>query len=340
MTPQSIRYEVVDAIDPKIFDAFALHPLQSYAWGEFRKKMGVTVVRVIGKAQNNIVTSFQLTFHKIPYTNWTIGYFPKGPTPNKDIIQILRQIGHEHRALFIQLEPLDMFDSSKINAYRLLNLRPSSHPLFTPHTFVIDLKGDEKQLLQSFHPKTRYNIKVAIKHSVQIKEDNSEEAFASYLRLTDETKKRQQFYAHSHLYHKTMWQSMKKNNIAHLFTATYNDKLLAAWIVFVWNNCLYYPYGSSSRDHREVMAPTLLLWELIKFGKSAGCTSFDLWGALGDNPDPKDPWFGFHRFKQGFAPTLVHFIGSYDLILHPLYYHLYAIVNKLRWIILQITLKF
>lgn len=337
MTSTHLTYEIADTIDPNVWDAHVSHPLQSYAWGEFRKTMGVEVVRIVGKKNNTIVSCFQLTFHNIPKTHWTIGYFPKGPPPDTNMVNILGSIGHQYHALCIQIEPEDLSTPTTIVAYAALGLRPASRPLFTPHTFVLDLTQTEEQLLQSFHSKTRYNIKVAQKHDVKICEDNSDEAFASYLTLTDETTKRQQFYAHSHLYHETMWRMMKENNVAHLFTATYNNRLLAAWIVFVWKNTLYYPYGSSSREYREVMAPTLLLWELIRFGKKNGCTSFDLWGALGENPDPKDPWYGFHRFKLGFSPKLIHFAGSFDLVLHPFFYTLYTIANTMRWHIL--TLK-
>lgn len=340
MTSSEIVYETVDNIDPKVWDSHVSHPLQSYAWGEFRKAMGVTVIRIIGKQNDTIISCVQLTFHRIPKTHWTIGYFPKGPPPDNHMIHYLHKVGQKLHALCIQLEPLDLYTQESLDTYAMLHLYPASRPLFTPHTFVIDLTPTEEQLLQSFHSKTRYNIKVAQKHDVKITEDNSNDAFASYLSLTDETTNRQQFYAHSHMYHETMWRTMRKNNIAHLFTATYKNNVLAAWIVFVWKDTLYYPYGSSSRESREVMAPTLLLWELIRYGKSIGCTLFDLWGALGENPDPKDPWFGFHRFKLGFAPSLVHYIGSFDLVLNPILYKLYTLANAIRWIVLQVKLKF
>ena len=83
------------------------------------------------------------------------------------------------------------------------------------------------------------------------------------------------------------------------------------------------------------MAPTLLLWEIAKWGKANGYESFDLWGALGPNPDIKDPWFGFHRFKQGFNPQFVEYTGSYDLVVRPFLYKLYCIADTLRWIILK-----
>ncbi|HLD25208.1 MAG TPA: peptidoglycan bridge formation glycyltransferase FemA/FemB family protein [Patescibacteria group bacterium] len=301
------------------------HPLQSSAWGEFRKAMGIDVVRF---------NTWHLTFHNIPYTPYTIGYFPKGPTPTPRMISKLVELGKSKCAIFIQLEP----NVSRIT-FHVSRLRKSHHPLFTKYTFVLDLTKSEEELLQSMHSKTRYNLKIAAKYGVKVNEDNSPEAFHEYLRLSEETTERQGFYAHNKLYHQTMWKIMRGAGIAHLFTATYQGKTLAAWIIFAYGKTIYYPYGASSREHREVMAPTLLLWEIARWGKSHGFTSFDLWGALGPNPDPRDPWFGFHRFKQGFNPQLVEFVGSYDLVINPLLYQLYKLADILRWAILKLRAR-
>jgi lipid II:glycine glycyltransferase (peptidoglycan interpeptide bridge formation enzyme) len=284
--------------------------------------MGIDVVRVSG---------WQLTFHKIPHTLWTVGYFPKGPAPTKKMIDELGKLGKQKNAIFIQLEP---------NTTAKIHLKPSHHPLFTKYTFILDLTKSEDELLAAMHPKTRYNIKVAQKHDVKIAEDNSPAAFNEYLRLTEETTSRQRFYAHNKNYHKTMWDIMSKEGIAHLFTASYEGEVLSAWIVFVWGDTVYYPYGSSSRNHREVMAPTLLLWEIAKWSRRAGMKYFDLWGAMGpssaDGPDTRDPWYGFHRFKQGFNPRLVEFSGSFDLVIKPFLYSIYTFADTVRWKFLKL----
>jgi len=74
------------------WDTHAGHPLQSWAWGEFRKAMGIDVIRFNDR---------QLTFHKIPYTPWTIGYFPKGPIPTQEMIGELLKIGAKRSMLFL-----------------------------------------------------------------------------------------------------------------------------------------------------------------------------------------------------------------------------------------------
>ncbi len=282
--------------------------------------MGIDTIRTHG---------WLLTFHKIPFTPWTIGYFPKGPMPTRETLETLETLGKEKHAIFIQLEP------NATGTFHLLP--PSHHPLFTKYTFILDLTKPEDELLQSMHPKTRYNIRVAQKHGVVVKEDNSSRAFNEYLRLTKETTERQGFYAHSPDYHKKMWEIMHRAGIAHLWTASYKGKIVTAWIIFVWKDTVYYPYGASSREYREVMAPNLLLWEIARWGKAKGYKKFDLWGALGPHPDPNDPWYGFHRFKEGYRPDFVEFAGSYDLVIKPMLYKVYKLADRLRWFLLKIT---
>lgn len=307
------------------------HPLQSDEWGEFRKKTGVKVV----KSKSGLL----LTIHKIPRTRFNIGYLPKGPDITNEMLKELFLIGKTENCIFIQLEP--NIEKSEKN-YKFNNLVPSAKPLFTKYTFILDLTKTEDELLKNMHQKTRYNIRLAEKRGVKIIEDNSEKSFEEYLKLTQETTKRQKFYAHNKIYHSLMWETLKQNGTldknklsAHLFRAVYNGETLAAWILFVYKDKLYYPYGSSSDNHREVMASNLIMWEAIKFGKKHGLKEFDMWGALGTNPDKKDSWYGFHKFKEGYGPKHVEFIGSYDLIINKNAYNIYTLLNKLRWFILK-----
>lgn len=317
------------------------HPLQSYEWGEFRKKTGIKVIR--GK-------NFQLTIHKIPHTKFAIGYLPKGTIPTEELLSELKKIGQENNCIFIQLEPNVTSYKRKEISNKLVK---SAHPLFTKYTLVLGLTKSEEELLKQMHPKTRYNIRVAEKHGVKIVEDNSDRAFEQYWKLTQETTSRQKFYSHTKKYHELMFETLKrpvilskaknpkgvkdeKNKLtAHLFLAKYKEQILTAWILFVFKDTLYYPYGASSREHKEVMAQNLMMWEGVKFGKKLGLKKFDMWGSLGPNPNPKDPWYGFHKFKLGYGPRLVEFVGSYDLVINPIFYQVYKLADKARWLLLR-----
>lgn len=333
----------ITVAEKKAYNKLVTHPLQSYEWGEFREKTGVKVIRQGIYTDGKLSDGFTLTIHPIPNTPWTIGYLPKGTLPTKQLIKILREVGKREHCIFIQLEPNVRNDTDAVKKLFALGLKTAVRPLFTRFTFILDLTKTEDELLKSFHQKTRYNIRVAQKHNVTVSERSNGDNFATYLRLTDETTKRQKFYAHTHSYHQTQWDSLPHEATApynelssHLLVANYNMKTLAAWIVFAFHDTLYYPYGASSSEHRETMASTLMMWEAIKFGKRLGLKRFDMWGALGPEPDQLDPWYGFHRFKQGFHPEHVTFVGSFDLLIHPVLYQGYKVADKLRWLYLRL----
>lgn len=321
------------------FNALAPHPLQSWEWGQFRKKTGIRLLR-FGRYEKNVLReTAQITLHPVPYTNRCVGYFPKGIWPSEEMMGTLFEEGKKHNCIFIKLEP-----NVPAKEFRIQNsefrIQESPHPLFTKYTFMLDLTKSEEELLAAMHPKTRYNIKVAQKHGITIQEDNTAPAFEEYLHLTFETTRRQHFYAHTKAYHQLMWETLGNENIAHLFTATYQKDgathILAAWIVFLFNGVLYYPYGASSDRFRNTMASNLMMWEIIRWGKRHGAKQFDMWGALGPNPDPKDSWYGFHRFKQGYGAALVEFAGCYDLIINPPEYTLYTCLHAVRATLLKV----
>jgi lipid II:glycine glycyltransferase (peptidoglycan interpeptide bridge formation enzyme) len=332
-----MKYQDISNNQRKGFNESVSHPLQSFEWGEFREKTGLKVIRRGVVKENKIEMAYQMTIHKIPGLKMNIGYLPKGYLPTNDLLADLKEIGKIENCAYIQLEP-NVERNNEENNLKNLGLMPSFRPLFPKYTFVLDLEPAEEELLKKFHQKTRYNIRVAQKHGVEITEDDTQKGFEDYLKLVEETTKRQRFYAHSRKYQEFLWETLKnkKNGLrAHLFLAKYKNKTLAAWMLFIFGDTLYYPYGASSSENRETMASNLMMWEAIRFGKKQGLSKFDMWGSLGPDADKNDPWYGFHRFKEGYAPRLVEFVGDYDYVLNPSLYTLLKIGDKARWAYLR-----
>jgi len=303
------------------------HPLQTPEWGEFRKAWGNEIL----ETEYGIIT-----LHKIPLTPYKIGIFEKGPAPTKKMLEDLKKTGKENGLIFIKLEPNVAYSEQRITDRKksidLLkkNGCVSGKRLFTPTTFWIDLTRPENDILKSFSSKTRYNIRLAQKSGVVVKEDSTDTTFEKYLTLTKETSQRQGFYAHSEKYHRLMWQYLK-GSVAHLLTATYKGEVITTWILFVWKDFLYYPYGASTDKYKNIMANNLMMWEAIKLGKKLGLTTFDLWG--------REEGKGFTRFKEGYNPKVVEFLGTWDLVINKPIYTIYRIVEKIRWKLLRIKSK-
>jgi len=328
-----------------LYNKAVTHPLQSWEWGEFRKKTGVKLERVGVFENGNLVRAFQVTFHRIPIIERTMGYLPKGYLPDEEQLSSLKELAESHNAVAIKLEPNIAQPVEALSAHSTIIKFLENHkavagkPLFTKYTFLIDLTKTEEELYANLQSKTRYNVALAAKKGVTIQENSTEAGLEEHLTILAETTKRQRFYAHSPNYFKTMWQELSKSGMMRIFEARYNGNTLASWIMFKFNNVLYYPYGASRNLHRDVMASNLMLWEMIRFGKLAGCHTFDLWGSLGPDPNKNHPWFGFHRFKKGYGGTLMEFVGTYDLIVDPLWYKIYQIGDSLRWKLLRLKAK-
>lgn len=312
------------------FNKAAIHPLQSWEWGEFRKKTGNEVVRFGRFKGKKLIEAIQLTLHKIPFTNFKLGMFIKGQEPNKETLEFLKTFAKEKNLIFIKMEPNVKKNEKLISLLKHQGAVPGK-TLFTPTTFWIDLGKNEEELLASFHPKTRYNIRVAQKNGVEVSKDNSGKAFEKYLELTRETVTRQRFYAHTERYHRLMWEILSKAGIAHLLCAKYKGEIITTWITFTWHDFLYYPYGASTEEHKNVMANNLMMWEAIRFGKSLGLAKFDLWG--------REEGKGFTRFKEGYNPEVIEFLGTWDLVTSP-FYRLYRLSESIRWLALRARSKF
>lgn len=331
--------------EKEIFNQVANHPLQTWEWGKFRKKTGVEVERIGFFDNGQLQKTLQVTFHPLPKFDYTIGYFPRGFKPGENQLSALRQIGKKHKALFVKLEPNIAIEvENKANFKQLAHFLVKQdcepgRPLFTKHTFQLDLTPSEDELFSNLKSKTRYNVRLAGKKGVQIIEDSSREGLQVYLDILQETIDRQGFYAHDPDYFLKMWQQLNDGNMMRIFHAVYDNTTLASWIIFKLHDKIYYPYGASRNLHRDVMASNLLMWEVILYGKRQGCHTFDMWGALGPNADKNHPWYGFHRFKRGYGGDLMRFIGTYDLVLEPTLYRIFKVLDNIRWKYLRLKTK-
>jgi len=329
------------------YNSLIKHPIQTWEWGDFQISQGHKVYRLGVFEENKIINAYSVSFHKIPKTNYSIGTILRGPKVDEEMVKNIRKIAQDENAIFVKFEPdvfYKTFDKSGKETVlpvdmHFPNMLVSPKVAFYPFSYIVDLTNSEEKLLENMHPKTRYNIRIANRYGVKIEERSDDAGFEIYLKLLIETTKRQGFYLHTENYHKTLWKTLKSTGIPKIMLASYQDKVLGAFMLFKLKDQFYYPYGASLDINREVMAPTLLMWESIKLGQKLGCKSFDMWGCLGPNAKETEQGYGFHRFKQGYGGQLTQFVGTYDLVINDTLYKAYNLVDKYRWKILRLKAK-
>ncbi len=321
-----ISYKLVGDDEEQKWDRLAMHPMQSWAWGNFRQS-GQKITRLGRYEDGELVKIFLIVWTKIKLTPWSFGYIPMGPMPDKNDLDQIALMARSSSGIGVRIEPLAMLDESP--AFSDSRLVPGRN-LFKPETYWLKLSRSEQELLSAMHPKCRYNIRLATKKGVQINETAGDVAIANYLKLLfGKTGKRQKIYSHSEAYHARLWRELSLRGIARLFEARLGDRVLAMWMIFVWKKFAYYAYGGFDEEMRHLMAPVLGLWKIALILKRNGYEVLDLWG--------REDGKGFSRFKEQFTPALVTMVGTMDLPINKFLYELFRLVEDIRWKFLKLV---
>jgi hypothetical protein len=96
---------LIEEKDRKEFDALATHPLQTYAWGEFREKTGAEVIRLGRYEGDKLVETAQITLHSVPRTIFRVGYWPKGGMPSEEMLMAAKEEARRRKTIMIKMEP-------------------------------------------------------------------------------------------------------------------------------------------------------------------------------------------------------------------------------------------
>jgi peptidoglycan pentaglycine glycine transferase (the first glycine) len=284
--------------------------LQSWAWGEFQGSIGHKVERHSDEAWMAQVIEHDLMMSK---KYW---YSPRGPVGNaQQAADYLRGTANRDRAVvFLRLEPPEPID-----------LPEAPKEIQPKENWVVGLEGSEQELLVGMKPKHRYNINLAAKKGVAVREARKDD-FLEVWRLLMETAARGSFRLHPQNYYWQMWEVLGQDRLR-IMVAEFEGQILACVIASFFGHTATYLHGGSSDRNKHVMAPYLLHWETMKLAKGMGYFNYDLGGV---SSDPAHAWAGISRFKRGFGGFEVRYPGTFDLVLSPLWYNVYRNGRKLR----------
>jgi len=315
--------------------------LQSFEWGELKSRSGWIPVRLLAEESGEIVATVSLLKRAIPKTNRCIMYAPRGPVFDirnaeltKWFMERLRETALEHRAILVKIDPpVSIEDAASEANLRAAGFRPVKYKGFggiQPKAVMqLDLAGRNlDEIMASFKPKWRYNIRLAEKKGVQVRMDCGREDLPTFYSLLKETGKRDGFLVRDLKYFEDMWDCLVPRGFMKLVLTYYQDTPIAGAIVYLFGDKATYIYGASSNKHRNVMPNHLMQWRLIQWAKECNCKWYDFRGVSPQrNGDEKDRLQGLNRFKEGFSPRFVEYIGEYDLVLSPTWYWLWNVVR-------------
>lgn len=196
----------------------------------------------------------------------------------KDINELI-ELCKKEKALFLQVESINY--NPLLKREGIASFKEWYYKKFiTPYTAVINLEKTEDEILAFMKPKGRYNIKVARKNDVIVRDvEKSDENIKEYYKLMLETTSRDSFAWNSLDYYTTFLRSLDNSK---LLLAYKKDKVIAWWI-FTFDDevSIYYYWASTSdKQYRNMMAPYLLQWTAIEIAKDISSKLYDfLWVA-------------------------------------------------------------
>ena len=308
--------------------------LQSWAWGEFQAAVGRKVKRFAWEMDGQLSAVAQVMIQPTPIAK-NYAYCPRGPLlergwSNEETYVHLKELGNQVDAAFVRFEPPWPAYPVRKHFVKTLDLQP-------PDTLITDLRVTSAARHAAMQSKTRYNIRLAERHGVEI-EISPTVSFDEVWPLFETTAKRGGFHLHPKKYYETMLSVLSDQSCrAFLAVARHKGNLLAANIMIDDATTRTYLHGASSNEQREVMAPHLLHNCLIEDAVQKGLQAYDWWGIAPEttpNPSLKKrgahPWAGVTRFKLGFGGERVSYPGTFDAVYHPARYGMYVLARRAR----------
>jgi lipid II:glycine glycyltransferase (peptidoglycan interpeptide bridge formation enzyme) len=314
------------------------HILQSTVWGELKSRFGWRTHRIALMRNETMVAGAQILYRRLPL-GLQFAYIPRGPVVdyNDDntvaaLFDALYHAAKSRGAFILKIEPnipASNFQLATFDLHSLIsNLVPSN--AIQPRTTIhLDLTRDLATILAQMKPKWRYNIRLAERKGVRVREGCVDDLPVFY-RLQQITSVRDHFAIHSAAYYRAAFELFTQRDYARLFVAEYASEPLAMIFVTAFGGEAIYLYGASSNEHRERMPNHALHWAAMQWAKARGCARYDLWGLGATTDADANTAHGLYQFKQGFGGQIVQYAGGYDAVFSKWQYALFARLMALR----------
>lgn len=201
-------------------------------------------------------------------------------------------------------------------------------------TLEIDLRLSDADILKGMKRKGRYNIKVARKHDLRVviksRGQFTEKDVDDFWRLTTETTSRDGFSGHQKSYYRQFLKHLQQYAVLFFIETPDGHRIATAISTFCGSKAIYY-FGASTSDsqYRNMMAPYLLQWEMMQYGKQQGCQTYDFLGIAPEN-QPHHPYAGISEFKWKFGGSRKTYASGREVVFSSFWYWVYRMGKKIK----------
>jgi len=299
------------------------HFAQSLLWAKLKDNWKNEIL-ILENEDGSIRASMSILIRSVPLFHKTMMYAPRGPVcdmHDKEAIAKLldgaRELAKKYNSYVLKIDPdIKSDDAEFAKIAKELGLcerkKTKNFEEIQPrYVFRLDVAGkSEDEIFAAFQNKTRYNVRLATRKGVT-SEIGTREDLPRFHEIMMETGTRDGFIIRSLSYFQKMYDALGDH--IRLYIAKHEGKIISGTLAILYGNKVWYLYGASSNEYRNVMPNYLLQWDMIKWSIESGCDIYDFRGVSGDI-DESNPLYGLYRFKKGFSGEFTEFIGELDYI--------------------------
>lgn len=332
-------------IDKKEWEDFVLSRpeanfLHSWYWGELHERLGKKIARVgffDGSKLVGVLLAVVENARRARYVT-----VPGGAIidwENKEVVasfvEQIKQLAQATKSAFIRVRPQLVSSDFSKKLFKEYGFRPSPMHLHAELTHQLDITKTQDELLASMRKATRYEIRRAEKLGVRITVSSDPHNVRKFYELQLETARRQKFVPFSYKFLHEQFKVFSETNLALLYSAHLEDKLLAqAFVIFYGQEAVYH-YGASTDEGRKFPGAYLIQWEAIKEAKARGMRRYNFWGVA---PEGKQShrFAGLSLFKRGFGGEDVEYLHAQDLVINYPRYTINFLLEEARKILRRV----
>jgi len=310
---------------------------QASFYGDWQVSSGRKVRRFVVRSDDAVVAYMQCVVYPLLFGKHYM-YIPYGPIIAQQPDELLEFLAHElariaqqERAVFVRLDTTPSLEKAVMKKYFTASPAYTYHSAyFQPRTeWMLSLQKTEEELFAAMDKKHRYSIKLSEQRDIttEIVTEEFGAHFVTFYKLMEETAKRNGFHLHNKAYYENVFQGLTKSN-AYLVVARHQEKVLAVDVMIIYGGTAHYVFGCSSSDERQRMPAYAGLWRAIRHAREIGCKEFNFGGITGA-ADQHEGWTGLSLFKKRFGGRAFAHADFYDVVVSPLWYHLYNLRKRL-----------
>ncbi len=307
--------------------------LQSWAWGDFNRKMGERTWR-LGVCKGSELKAVSLVV-LVCAKRGKFLLLPHGPVMLEDeeekteilqsLLKKLKEIGKENGAVFIRVSPISKRTEENEAAFKKAGFREAPIHAHPESSWKLDIMPSQEEIMAKMRKTTRYLIRQAlenkdIKIEISEKPEDVEKFNDLYLKVVE----KQHFVPFSIDYLKKEFQSFLDKGQISLFFAKYKGKIAASSFVIFWSGIGFYHHAALLPEFHKLPLAYLLQWEAIREAKRRNCFLYDFWGYADPLKTPNHPWAGPTLFKMGFGGSAHFYVKTKDFPLSKKYWLTYV----------------